>query len=120
MIHRNITFIAKNNSSNNHIKRSSENFEINNKATNNNGEPLAFSMNEMGSGLSDTYSYLDMSAEDLSAKGNGGLRMMHSYTGWSDNQSIATPPEDYVPNKVGEVDMGKLQARRNQEIAQKR
>ena len=31
MIHRNITFIAKNNSSNNHIKRS-ENFEINNKA----------------------------------------------------------------------------------------
>ena len=32
MIHRNITFIAKNNSSNNHIKRSSENFEINNKA----------------------------------------------------------------------------------------
>ena len=35
--------------------------EINNKATNNNGEPLAFSMNEMGSGLSDNYSYLDMS-----------------------------------------------------------
>lgn len=31
MIHRNITFIVKNNSSNNHIKRS-ENFEINNKA----------------------------------------------------------------------------------------
>ena len=26
---------------------------------------LAFSMNEMGSGLSDNYSYLDMSADDL-------------------------------------------------------
>jgi hypothetical protein len=94
--------------------------KINNKATNNNGEPLAFSMNEMGSGLSDNYSYLDMSAEELSAKGDGGLRMMHSYTGWSDNQSIATPPEDYVPNKVGNVDMGKLQEQRNTEIASKR
>jgi hypothetical protein len=94
--------------------------EINNKATGNNGEPLAFSMNEMGSGLSDNYSYLDMSAEELSAKGDGGLRMMHSYTGWSENQSIATPPENYVPNKVGNVDMGKLQEQRNSEIASKR
>ena len=94
--------------------------EINNKATDDNGEPLAFSMNEMGSGLSDNYSYLDMSAEELSAKGDGGLRMMHSYTGWSDNQSIATPPENYVPNKVGNVDMGKLQEQRNSEIASKR
>ena len=94
--------------------------EINNKATDNNGEPLAFSMNEMGCGLSDNYSYLDMSAEELSAKGDGGLRMMHSYTGWSDNQSIATPPENYVPNKVGNVDMGKLQEQRNSEIASKR
>ena len=94
--------------------------KINEKATNNNGEPLAFSMNEMGSGLSDNYSYLDMSAEELSAKGNGGLRMMHSYTGWSDNQSIATPPDDYVPNKVGNVDMGKLQEKRNTEVSGKR
>ena len=77
-------------------------------------------MNEMGSGLSDNYSYLDMSAEELSAKGDGGLRMMHSYTGWSENQSIATPPENYVPNKVGNVDMGKLQEQRNSEIASKR
>ena len=94
--------------------------KINEKATNNNGEPLAFSMNEMGSGLSDNYSYLDMSAEDLSAKGNGGLRMMHSYTGWADNQCIATPPDYYVPNKVGNVDMGKLQEKRNTEVSGKR
>ncbi|MCK4820817.1 hypothetical protein KA005_33940, partial [bacterium] len=82
--------------------------------------PLAFSMNEMGSGLSDNYSYLDMSAEDLSAKGNGGLRMMHSYTTLAQNQSIATPPEDYVPNKIGSVDLGKLQQQRQQDVAQKK
>ena len=93
---------------------------IMNQATNFNGEPQAFSFCEMGSSLSDNYSYLDMSAEELSAKGDGGLRMMHSYTGWSDNQSIATPPEDYVPNKVGNVDMGKLQEQRNTDLASKR
>lgn len=92
--------------------------KINNVATKANGEPLAFSMNEMGSGLSDNYSYLDMSAEDLSAKGNGGLRMMHSYTTLVGNETIATPPEDYVPNKVGSVDLGKLQEQRNQDISQ--
>ena len=89
-------------------------------ATQSNGEPLAFSMNEMGAGLSDSYSYLDMSADDLSAKGSGGLRMMHSYTTLSGNQSIATPPEDYVPNKIGSVDLGKLQEKRNQDIAHKK
>ena len=94
--------------------------QINTIATQSNGEPLAFSMNEMGSGLSDNYSYLDMSAEDLSAKGNGGLRMMHSYTTLAQNQSIATPPEDYVPNKIGSVDLGKLQQQRQQDVVQKK
>jgi hypothetical protein len=93
---------------------------INNKATDMNGEPLAFSMSEMGHGLSDNYSYLDMSAEDLSAKGNGGLRMMHNYTGWQQNTTIATPPEDYVPNKVGNIDMGKLQEQRNKDVSNKK
>jgi hypothetical protein len=93
--------------------------EINNQATNNNGEPLAFSMTEMG-GLSDNYSYLDMTSDELSAKGNGGMRMMHSFTGWRQNTSIATPPEDYKPNKVGNVDLGQLQQQRNEDIRQKR
>jgi hypothetical protein len=93
--------------------------EINNTATNFNGEPLAFSVCEMG-GLSDNYSYLDMSSEELSAKGDGGTRMMHSYTGWNQTQSIPTPPEDYEPNKVGNVDLGKIQEQRNKDIRQKR
>ena len=90
--------------------------EINNAATQQNGEPKAFSTSEMGATLSDNYSYLDLSSDELSAKGDGGLRMMHNYTTISDNQTIATPPDDYEPNKVGDVDMSKLEAKRNQDI----
>jgi len=46
--------------------------------------------------------------------------MMHSYTTLAGNQSIATPPEDYVPNKIGSVDLSKLQQKRNQDITQKK
>ena len=87
-----------------------------NKATNNNGEPQAFSIYEMGSSLSDNYSYLDMSAEDLSAKGSGGLRQMHHYCTITQNDPIATPPDDYEPDKVGTVDLGKLQMQRANDI----
>ena len=92
---------------------------LTNQATNMNGEPLAFSFSEMGSNLSDTYSYLDMTAEQLSAKGDGGLRQRHNYMLINESLTIATPPDDYEPNKVGAVDLGKLQASRNNEIRQK-
>ena len=94
--------------------------QIMNQATNFNGEPQAFSFYEMGSSLSDNYSYLDMTAEELSAKGNGGLRMMHNYCTINQNQTIATPPDDYEPDKVGSVDLGKLQMQRANEVRQKR
>ena len=84
-------------------------------ATNNNMEPLAFSTMEMGS-LSDNYSYLDLSADDLSAKGNGGMRIMHSYSGINENQKIHTPEDDYEPDKIGEVDLGKMQSEREADI----
>lgn len=93
---------------------------INNQATNFNGEPNAFSFCEMGNSLSDNYSYLDTSADDLMAKGNGGLRMMHSYCTINQNQAIETPPDDYEPDKVGEVDLGKLQMERASEVRQNR
>ena len=43
---------------------------------------------------------------------------MYSFVKLNQNNSIETPPEDYEPDKVGEVDMGKLQAQRDAEIAQ--
>ena len=85
-------------------------------ATQNNMEPLAFSTYEMGTTMSDNYSYLDQSNESMSAKGDGGLRQMHSFVTLQHSDKINTPPEDYEPDKVGQVDLGKLQAERDSEI----
>ena len=87
------------------------------KAVPSNLEPLAFSGYEMGTCMSDTYSYLDQSPDEMNAKGTGGLRQMHSFVTINHNDKINTPPEDYEPDKVGEVDMGKLQAKREAEIS---
>ena len=78
---------------------------------------MAFSMYEMGTTMSDNYSYLDQSNEEMSAKGNGGLRQMHSFVTLQQNDKINTPPEDNEPDKVGQVDLGKLQAQRDSEIS---
>ena len=88
------------------------------KAVANNMEPLAFSGYEMGTSMSDSYSYLDQTPDEMNAKGEGGLRQMHSFVRLQQNDRIETPPEDYEPDKVGEVDMGKLQASREAEIKQ--
>ena len=86
-------------------------------ATQNNQEPLAFSTYEMGNTLSDNYSYLDLTAADLSAKGDGGLRILHNYVTLDANTCpIETPPESYVPDKIGNVDLGKIQMKRNLDI----
>ena len=82
----------------------------------NGGEPLAFSTYEMGSTLSDNYSYLDQSPQDMNAKGNGGMRQMHSFVSLGSNQQIYTPDEDYVPDKVGEIDISKLRSQRQQDV----
>lgn len=87
------------------------------QATQHNMEPLAFSIYEMGSSLSDNYSYLDQTSEEMSAaKGNGGMRQMHSFVKLNQIDKIQTPPEDYEPDKVGEVDLGKIQAQRANDI----
>lgn len=54
---------------------------ITKQVTQNNLEPFAFSFGGSGfSGIvSDQYSFLDMGAESLTAKGDGGVRQMHNY-----------------------------------------
>ena len=92
--------------------------EINkqNKQTNNiPSEPSAFSLTEMD-GMSDNYSYLDMSHEELSAKGSGGTRIMHNFVGLDHASKIETPPDTYEPNKIGDVSLEQLQNQRNSEI----
>ena len=88
---------------------------INQKATNSNGEPNAFSFS-YGSALgviSDNYSFLDQSAESLNAKGNGGLRQMYHYATIDYRDSIETPPDNYTPDKISQdVSIEKLQQTR--------
>ena len=84
--------------------------------TGNDMEPLAYSTYEMGCTLSDNYSYLDQSSEELLAKGDGGTRQIHSFSKIGEDNKINTPPDDYIPDKVGEVDFSKIREQRSNEI----
>ena len=83
-----------------------------------NNEPSAYSLTGLNDIVSDTYSFLDQSADDLSAKGGGGLRQLHQYSELNTNISIETPEENYKPNTIGNqnIDVDQLQQQRNNEI----
>jgi hypothetical protein len=83
-----------------------------------NKEPMAFSLGDINNNgvVSDNYSFLDQSIESLSAKGDGGLRQLRNNVKLEDTDQIETPPDDYVPNKIGEVSMEKLQNSRTEAI----
>lgn len=82
-----------------------------------NGEPLAFSMNNCGFGVtSDNYSFLDQDSHALSAKGDGGMRQQHHYASLDYNTNIETPPDNYEPDKIGPVSMEQLQQKRNKDV----
>lgn len=99
------------------------------QATFNNIEPMAFSFSIGGGGAggsnygiaSDQYSFLDMDAEDLTAKGNGGVRQMHNYVNLQYNEKIYTP-ENEENNKASKMPDGinieQLQKQREQELGQ--
>ena len=87
------------------------------KITNNNMIPIEYSNSEMGScSLSDNYSYLDQTDEEMSAKGNGGLRQIHSFATINHEDKIETPPDDYVPDKLKDVDYNKFMENRANEL----
>ena len=48
------------------------------------------------------------------------MRQMHNYMSIGGSQSISTPPDTYEPDKVGSVDMGQLQSKREQDLRQNR
>jgi len=65
------------------------------QVTQNNMEPMAFSLGGGFSGVtSDQYSFLDMEPESMTAKGDGGLRQMHNYAHLNHVDSINTPAKD--------------------------
>jgi len=89
------------------------------KVTQNNMEPMAFSLGNCGgfSGVtSDQYSFLDMEPESMTAKGDGGMRQMHNYVQLNHIDSINTPAKD--DNKPGNnMTIEQLQKQRDQEFS---
>ena len=76
------------------------------------GEPMAFSLGGSYGVASDSYSFLDMSSDDLSAKRNGGMRQQHMYAGISHTDQIETPPDNYSPDTIGNMSMEQQQVER--------
>jgi len=97
-----------------------KNVALNNQATGFNGEPNAFSLGRESMGgfgvASDNYSFLDQSADELSAKGNGGMRQLYNYATIDTVDKIETPPDNYSPDKVGSVSLEQLQQKRQMDI----
>ena len=93
----------------------------NNVATSFNGEPSPFSTGGDFMGgfgvMSDNYSFLDQSSEELSAKGSGGLRQLYNYATIDFNESINCQAIEEKQARIGaDVTLEKLQKERNEQI----
>jgi hypothetical protein len=80
------------------------------QATQNNMEPMAFSLGG-GNIVSDQYSFLDQDSDELGTTGNGGMRQMHNYvdlnTAFSGNVSnVTTTNDDFNTTIRGAKKMG--------------
>jgi|TARA_B110000305_G_scaffold241369_1_gene315230 hypothetical protein len=95
----------------------------NNESTGNNGEPNGFRFNSSSGGtniISEQFTDYNMTPDELSSKGNGGLRSMHNYVSTqNDVVLIKTPDDTYQPDKVDQdVTIDKLLQKRMDEIGQ--
>ena len=94
------------------------------QATQNNMEPMAFSFSSGGFGdiVSDQFSFLDMDAESMTAKGNGGMRQMHNYVDLNSNGNlnIECPNDDFDYKKSNKIPEGltveQLQQQRDSDL----
>jgi len=88
------------------------------RATQNNLEPMAFSFGGGGFVASDQFSFLDMDAASMEAKGNGGSRQMHNYVdlNYSD-QITSSVDDDKKTNRMPEgLTVEQLQQQRDSEL----
>ena len=85
------------------------------EATQINEEPACFSLNQM-SCVSDQYSFLDQSVDELSTKGNGGLRQIHNFVTINAMDNIETPPDNYKADTIGEISVDSMVQQRNHNI----
>lgn len=82
--------------------------ELNNTQSQSTGidepSPFALATNVSDNISSDKFSFLDMTDDDLTAKGGGGTRQMYNYVRLDMNPLIATPNEDYESDKISSQD----------------
>ena len=95
--------------------------EVTRMVTQNNMEPEAFAIGGGGGygAMSDSYSFLDMGPDELSAKGTGGTRQMHNFVPLNHADQIHTPQDDtdYKSSKISEsVTVEQLMQQREQEF----
>lgn len=80
------------------------------QATQNNMEPMAFSLGGGNIVSSDQYSFLDQNSDELGTTGNGGMRQMHNYvdlnTAFSGNFSNVSTNDDFNTTIRGAKKMG--------------
>jgi hypothetical protein len=71
--------------------------------------------------MSDLYSFWDQGPDELSTKGNGGMRQMHNYVPLTYSDVITTPTDehDYKQGRSegSEMTIEKLQQMRDQELS---
>ena len=90
--------------------------DISKQGMNANNGPLPFSVGTMGGFVvSDTYSFLSQSPEELMAKGSGS-KQLHHYASINHVDKIETPSDDYTPDKVGEISLEKLREQRERDV----
>ena len=91
--------------------------QINNEATMNNMEPMAFSLGvgTMTGVASDNFSFLDMTSDSLSAQGDGGLRQMYNYASVDYHTAISTPSEEFGSRK-NNMSLEQLQKQRDMDV----
>lgn len=86
-----------------------------------NGEPNSYSFNDIKDNImSESFTFYDLTPDELSAKGSGGRRQMYNYVSVSDsNTPIYTPPDNYNPDKIsGDVTIDVLQKQRTEDLGQ--
>jgi hypothetical protein len=89
------------------------------------GEPIGYPLGGLSTGksniVSENYTLYSMTAEELSAKGNGDRRALHNYVSAADDiLTIQTPPDNYRPDKVStSVTIDGLQQQRMDEISKR-
>lgn len=92
------------------------------QVTHNNMEPMSFSLGGCGGFgiVSDQYSFLDMDADSLTAKGDGGVRQMHNYVTLEYVDKINAIEEDSSnvknANRLTESEIEKFQREREQDF----